>query len=653
MRRIVSFAFCCAVAALGLGLAACGNGIGETEAPELQVDNTEILIDDMSPADDTDSGAIPDDISVTNIGPGDLEITSIEWVEKPERVVPYYAGPVTEDDPDCDDAADCSGDGICLGVASQCRDRGFRDLSDTYGQDVSFTQALAVLASDDTIVCPEADGEDLPDNYCGALEIETNAQNDDEANNIDTGNVTIYLVSDGSSGLFSLPSTFMEYTFATPGVTDTKTLQIENSAGSPLTIDEVFMNASGGQDAWFEANPQLEGLEIPGNTTESIELSMTPPEDADDEDLEASISVTFETSSVSSEQGMTIDITAGPGTVPIIGVEPLQMSFEDGEPQTLTVSNYGGATLSLRGMEIRPNDVEEHYRVTNDDDDVDNWLDEDSLPVVTAGSEEEPTSEQFEVHLDNPGAETTVGELRINHGDSLADNLSVVSLLGASAEVAVGIVEPSRVDFRSDGGDETIQTRHMALTNTGNAPLEVTDVDMEVVAGTAGEAEWFDVETVDGDSLAGTTVPAGGIQEIVASYEQTGSSDQFEPSIAVELTSNHAGQSETMEFTMATTQLNQPSFAIELMPGFSDSAEVGAQTSFTVTADSDDARIDSASWYLLKRPQGSESVIDGAGEQVTMLPDVAGTYRVAVIVDDENNNRRELQEILEFEAVDS
>ena len=656
MNRIGTITLMGAVAtALAMmGPVACGNGIGESEEPQLSVEQTEIQLTDMSSDDRT--RALTGAVSLRNTGPGDLQIHSIEWVEKPDRVEAYHQGEVTEDlaDVDCSSSADCSEDGICLTQSSACRDRGFRDLSDTIGEQATFDQSLVVLESDQMIECPEpADPDEVPDNYCGELVIETNAHTTNEEMNIEDGTARIFIVGDGSSGEPNLSTTFIEYNWAAPAETQTESFTIENTASTPLTIDRMNV---GTNSPWFTETPSLNGLEIDGNSSETIEVELTPAADADEEDLNFQTEFSFDTSASSNMSAITVRVTDGPGDSPLIEVEPLQLSFQDETTQTFEVRNHGGATLPVHGMSISPPSVEDHYEVTLDGDDM---LDGTPPNIPSADSEDEPTVEEFEIELVDDDAETLVGDLEINHGDPLADNLSTISLLGDSEEIALGSVVPTQIGMLADGGDDDQQVRHLALYNSGDAAMDVDNVVLDDDAGPT-DADYFSVEAVESVDAGGSvttgemtdvTVPAGGVQEFVVIYEHDDEITDFSQTLWVTVESDdHAGQSNAMTFAVTTSQVGATAMDLEIVPGFPDQAQVGELTDFDLEDGEGAADLDTADWVVLDRPDDSNAAFDGFGSEISLDIDAAGTYRIAATADD--GGSYEQQVIFEFDAVD-
>ncbi len=625
MKRFYFFVTIALAALLfGATLGACGNGLMTGEDPELRVDTTIIELGDMAPSSRSRTQTA---IEIENTGPGTLRIESIEWISKPDRVEAYYRGANSEDGVGCASDDQCSGNAVCLTNSGHCRDRGLPEFPIEVASNSVHTQSLVLLADEDNpVICPEPTSESVPNNYCGELLIRTNAPNTvgDEEN---SGVARVFLVSDGTSGMLSVPRTVVEFVLATPGVTQALQFDIENSAASPLTMERIHF---GTNSTWFDVTPSPNGLVIEGNSSQTFTLEMTPPESATEEDLEFASTMGFDSSSISFAPAMSVLVTAGPGDVPIIEVEPLQLSFADSTTQTVTVRNVGTAPLPMHQVQVRPIQVEDYYSVYFEGDEISGGG--ANIPTVPSGSEIEFTVE-FHAPAD-PGV-STVGDLQINHGDNYADNRSIVSLLGDANEVAVGAITPSQVNFLSEGGD---QIRELMIINSGNADLVIDDYHLEASGST-------DAGDYSVDGLDGLVLGANELGTFSISY--TGD-NQFGQSLSLSIDSNHAGQSETMRVNISGSHMTDPTMDVDIDPSFPDRALVGQVAGFHVSDSTGQAQLDLARWVTLARPAGSEAVLQGTGETATFSPDVAGDYRVAVIVRD--GDGREVQKDLEFEA---
>ncbi len=619
------------VAAWGCG----GNGIEATENADLFVVSEQIELTASGTAEFSENQP---SLELENIGQGEMAVQVVEWVERPERLEAFFRGPVTEADADvhCESDADCSEGGICLTHLNSCRDLGFKELPDMVRPDATFTQSLVLRESDEIVECPElSDPDSVPegvrDGYCGEIAVETNALNSDDV--VTNGNATIYIIGDPASGELALPNTFIEFINARPGETQTEQFVVENLISSPLTIERINF---GENETWFEVTPAPSGAVIEGNSSQTFTLAMTPSESEGD-DFSFDSSVSFDSSSTESEPGMTVRVTSGVGNVPEIEVDPMQLSFEESNTQPLRIYNHGNATLPLTGMEIRPGgEVEGYYSVMYEGTNVVD--DSSALDNVPPASGDEPGVRDFTVEFDAPeDASTTVGELRINHGESMGTTRTTVSLFGDSATVAIGEILPTSINFRSDSGGEP-QTRTMSITNQGNDDLEITDVEL------VEQSPQTSIENYEIEGLDDLVVPAGGVAEATITY--SGETEAVQD-LAVSVGSNHAGAPQAMQFRVTGNNVSPPTMEVSIDPSYTTAAGVDEVTTFEVIDDTGQAQVQQATWLLHERPAGSQATLVGNGSEATIQADVAGDYRISVIVSDGD---REVQEVLDFVA---
>ncbi|RAL24754.1 hypothetical protein DL240_00655 [Lujinxingia litoralis] len=622
-----------AVALMSLVVGACGgDNFSSDVVPELTIDLNEasITIDQVGPADRTTTIASP--IIMRNSGKGELKVTKLEWVARPDRLEAYFDGPnsTSLDDGRCSEDTECAGGGVCLS-SGVCRDAGFGELPFEVGNryDLNF-----LLRRGDTISCP-APGAEVPELiaevYCGELRIETNATND--AGVVEDGNATIYFVTAGGSGQMVLQPGLIQFTGATAGVAQSAQFTIENQAPSPLTIERGDF----GENAHlFEITPPVFDRVIAGNSTESFTLTYSPSAGAGEPELEFSTNLQFSSSSVTTSPAITIEVTQGVGDAPSIEVDPQQLDFADANSRALVVRNYGGATLSISQLRVTPTEAAAFYRVMYQGEDIlANFPSGAERPRVPRMTGEEPSELELIVEYDDSATGSSVGTLEILHNDAVAGNKSFVTLLGASSEVAVGEVFPTIFSLRANGPQVE---REVAIYNDGNTELEITGVDIQGL-GTTTDVDLFSFEGFEG------TVAPGAIHTAKVIY--TGESE-FRHNVVATLESNHAGQADAMTLAVNAVSIGASTMDLSVSPSFSGEALVGQETLLTLNDAGGVANLANARWYILERPEGSELLTRGFGSSVRFVPDVAGNYRFAVLALDSSN--REEQVIFEFTA---
>lgn len=321
------------------------------------------------------------------------------------------------------------------------------------------------------------------------------------------------------------------------------------------------------------------------------------------------------------------------GDAPLIEVDPLQLSFADASSKTLTVRNYGGATLALSQMRIVPSEAAAFYRIMVDEV---NLLEEYTTQRIPRMSDDVPSELELTVEYDGSAEGSSVGTLEIRHNDSGSGNITNVSLLGDATEVAVGDLYPQTLALRSDG---PAVEREVAIYNNGNDDLVITGVNPQAV-GTTTNLDLFRFEGFE------ATVPPGGVHTAKVFFD---GEDQFNHGVTAAIESNHAGQAQSMTLLINAQVISASPMDLSVEPSFSNEAVVGQSTTLTLRDAADAALLNNARWYILERPEGSTLLTRGFGESLTFEPDAAGTYRFGVLANDSTN--REEQVVFEFEAV--
>ncbi len=624
------------------GVVACGdNGIGETATGELSVGESVLEIPEMGPSSRSSSFSGDNALSLTNSGDELMEIRSISWVDQPSRVTAYTDEVVTSLTGDgCSSSDECPDDSVCLTQANECRATGFTETPREVRAGQTYVQSLVVAGSDEPVQCTTEIPDDVPeevgDSYCGAIEVETSATNNQGP--IADGNVTIYLSRGDGGGILDLPETVLEFTQAVPGVPQEMDFVIENSDAVPLEISSASFSTN---SSWFSVDPPLNNHTIAGNSSDTFTLEMTPPEDlSDDSELEFSSSVSFESTSVGPTRTLLVDVTAGFGYVPLIEVDPPQLSFAEDSTQTFEVRNRGVSALPLNFMEIRPSgEVEDFYTVTYEGVDV--IEDSSAIPNLQGTSDpDNPRVEEFTIEFDAPAdVDTTIGTLRIHHQDQITGSPSEIDLFGDVVDVALGDLSPESVVFRSEGEGE-VQEREFAVINRGTSPMTIDGTELEARSGDP------DLSLFDSTDLEGETLGAG---EIVVGTISYSGDTEISSDITLRIQSDdHVGSSDMLEMRARAQPISISTMELSLLPSFPDTATVDEAATLNVVDDTNQANLSAIEWTLLERPSGSETELEGDGAEALIWPDSAGTYRVSALVRD--NSNREEQLTLTFEA---
>lgn len=638
-------------ATVGMGVfVGCGEGIQDRESPELGLVNStdEFNLENLGPRDRDRTLA---SLEVENVGPGTMKITNVEWIARPDRLHGFYTGDSSTEGGMCSVDADCGAEAFCITASGSCRDLGFPETPIDVLTQRRHAFNFVILRGDSSLNCPEPHDE-VPErvrrNYCGELLIETDANN--TGPNVEEGRATIYFVTDGSSGLMALSQDFITFTDVVPGGTYARSFSINNEAPQDLTVERVTYSRN---SEWFTISPNLANTLIEGNGSLAFTLEMNVPTDVGPEDLEFGTNLNFESSSTGTSPSMFVDVTAGPGDVALIDVTPRTLSFVESSTQTFEIQNLGGATLVVTGIDISPPNAAEFYTVSYEGAEIE--LGTGSVPNLPPAGNDGPTVRELVVEFTPPADPdvSTVANLEIRHSDTRAESPIRVQLLGDNAEVALGEIatEATRlVRVIADGGE---QSWHLPLVNTGTAELEITGLELDDAASNTDAADYsVQIREADGSlsAVVGHTVAPGDISELVLTYA---GEKIFPQSLSVSLSSNHAGLDETMQFAVQGQTGSLSELEAEIVPPFATTALVAQPTIFQLALSGSGetaTSVSNAIWTILSRPAGSSVSLPSVGANVTMIPDVAGTYRIAVQVRDDQS--RQIQSILEFEATE-
>jgi hypothetical protein len=445
-------------------------------------------------------------------------------------------------------------------------------------------------------------------NYCGELVIETNAINDSGA--VVNGRATVYFLDPGVSGKLLLSPDFMEFKQVSPGSTQSQDFSIQNSGTRDLEITGLTLEDKGN---WFSIS---EGPSLPVSIEngENVvwKLTLSPPADATPEELDFDSQLVIESSAVNAVSGrIPIEVSTGVGSAPQIQVDPTVLSFDAVAEQKFTVSNVGNATLQLRSLRIQPDAASGFYSFTVDGNAID-------LNNFSATNIAKQTSLEVGVTFARPSGdmEESVGVLTLEHNDESTSFASEVTLLGDAGDVAIGEVQPGGFSFLAS--ESNTSTRHFIVRNRGTAPLDVTNIGFNFSTGSEAE---FQVDNAVGvvapGGLSTGTITFSGINNVADAGE-------------VIFESNSVGESLAIGLTAVDSTQDAPVAVIT--PLFSNDVRVGQQARFSASESTPSGAGTAAIWMLLERPAASALYMFTAGAEAAFLPDVVGTYKIALLV---------------------
>lgn len=594
-------------------IAACGSdeNLQRVEVPELSIEDSDGFYNIELPTVDDKPLKQNAIIKVRNTGKAPLKVTRLEWVAKPDRLFALGAAGSS-----CETDAQCGEDELCL--SSSCFALGLPatpfEVEPALRRDFEFV----ISKGGDELVCPAAGAEvplEYTNTYCGELAIETNATNDSGV--VVGGKAHIYFLKPSASGRIVVQPEFMEFQNIQPGSQASQEFSIRNTGMQGLTIHQFsFANLS----AYLSvtAGPDLP-TEIAPDTSKSWTLSVDVPATATPDQYEGFTSLDIESSAINANEGnIAIQISAGAGSAPAIDLSATSLVFTDASEQILTLHNVGDATLQVSSLSVTPASARAFYKFLIGGTDVtSNFM----VQNVAKNS-----SLDLTVRFERPAGNTdsSVGTLQIRHNDHALNNLSEVTLLGDEGDVPIARVYPQGFTFlAADGNNEE---RSFVIRNIGTANLELSGTSFSFSTGSAAE---FTVSDIAG------TVPPGGLKSGTITF--TGGNASPDVGLVVFNSNDSSGQTD-----IAVKALDSTAEAVApvITPATTNDIRVGATATFNATASTPAGVGTSGLWTLLDRPAGSDVFFTLTGEELQFVPDVAGTYKIALLI---SSNQREAQ----------
>ena len=179
----------------------------------------------------------PTRLRIRSTGKANLKVTGVEWLARPDRLVIRKASSAVDS---CETECDVD---LCVrsGAGNTCIEPGVPDIAELTEQSL-YDFVFFIKAGAGELVCPNApdsvDPEYVTTDYCGTLQIETNA-NTDDGGLINGGTLQVHFYTGGTSGEIKLTPDFISFSNVGPGFSDTRTFSVENSGTSPLSIRSI------------------------------------------------------------------------------------------------------------------------------------------------------------------------------------------------------------------------------------------------------------------------------------------------------------------------------------------------------------------------------------------------------------------------------
>lgn len=643
---------------VGLLLSACGGDFGTSEIGQLNLDGDGEL-ELVAPPNNADT-EVQDAITIENTGNGDLNISRLELVNTPDRLKPIQSGngdscSYSSGGDNFDVAGSCEGDDeddefICWRDTDECRPLQLHEAPLTIESDRTREVELVALPSDETgFECdPSQAPEGAPDNYCGHLAIETDANNDNSI--VEGGNANIYFTATPKSGEIQVDPGSLSIAGIDGGETVSANLDVSNThADEALTILDASFSKNTDE---FDFSGIDSNDEIAAGESEDVQIDFTAPDDwgGDEEgDAEQLSTVLQIDSTARNENSTNISINASNSyDLPALTTDPNVLRFHEEAEQTVTLTNDGTARLVLRSISADPPGVMQDYEFTMIDDGSEEPFDGSNFPGNSHVLRE---GESVDVRIEFTGSDGGVGTLDFNYSYDFnnedrrgsADTL----LLGDTGEGPIGMATPLTFNFSND--EDQVQERSIAVRNVGTEALDITDYAFQAVGCNPGEQN-CDVNQYSVASDAPDTIEPDGLEEVTFEFDST---EATHDRVDMTLDSNTDGPADQMLISLLASSDDAPiDGEAVITAGFAaDTATVGEEALFSADQSSgvDAEVLEDAEWILLDRPDSSQAFVDAQGGEIGFVPDVAGTYKLGLILTDGDASR---STTYEFEATD-
>jgi len=593
--------------------ASCGNddNLQRVEVSELTIEGSDGNFNIKLPVVDDKPEKQLSPLILRNSGKAMLVVNRFEWVAKPDRL-----DALAEAGGACTTGDECSGTEICL--SSRCIALGLPatpfNIEPSLRKDIEFV----VTQGGGELTCPTP-GPDVPANYlnsyCGELVIETNAINTSGV--VQDGKATIYFLKPALSGQIEVQPEFMEFQNVLPGSQQSQDFSIRNTGSQLLTVEQ-FNFSTLGNFLKVTAGENLP-LEIEPGTSASWTLSVEVPSTATAADYEGFAQLQIESSAVNANDGnISIQVSEGSGSAPAIDVSATSLLFSAQAEQTLTVDNVGEATLQVTSLSVTPASARPFYKFFIDGNDVTTTFPTQNIP--------KSSSVDIVVKFERPNGNTdsSVATLQLRHNDRNANNLSEVTLLGDEGDVPIARVYPQSFTFLAADGNNS--TRSFVIRNVGTADLVVSGSSYNFSTGSDAE---FSVS-----NIAGTIAP-GGMKIGTVTFAGANAA----PDVGLVVIESNDASSQT---DIAVKAIDSPAEAVTavITPSTTNDVRVGSTALFNASASTPAGVATSGLWTLLERPAGSTVFFSLTGEELRFVPDVAGSYKIALLT---SANQREAQ----------
>lgn len=467
---------------------------------------------------------------------------------------------------------------------------------------IVFRLDMPTPVEDDTpLTCPEAPAtlptEIDPERYCGQITIKSNAR--------EASSAVVYLLVNQSAGVLKVEPDVLRFSNPQPGQLLTQPMTVRNdSTAGPLELKSFTKtDFTEGTAGLFSITGWATPITIQPGASLDFEVEYRP------ESTEAVRGVI----EVKSDAG-SIDVTvqADSSTLPSIEVTPDSLIFPDataGSPESknINISNSGIATLIITQMSFSPTAAAAVYEA-----------DFDGQVQIARGQ-----SQDFAITYSPAGTDSVSGTLRIRSNAGNVPGGEVEVALSGSTASPVGSAAPTEIVFNVAPGESASRT--LTVSNSGLADLQITGFHFQGLD---------DTEFSLNPDPTGHTVAPGELLPIEIVYSRNAQDVGRDVGNLVLETNNTFANGEVTVVVRNNNQQNAFSPVADINQDPASPVTVGT----TVTLDGSQSTPESGdisylAWLLVERPPASSAQLGvELGETTTLVPDVAGSYRVQLTV---------------------
>jgi len=568
----------------------------------------------------------PGTVRLLSNGDQPLEITSIEMSNTPERLL--FRGEETgtsctfdaEAVPWNDGADDCGERRYCDDNQG-CLDTRLPSETVTIEPEASreFDWILAAADFDDeraAISCPEP-GEEVPQNlredYCGEVTLETNTGRDQEP--FDNGAVTLYFQIDADrKGIVEVVENSLTLNGIQPGqTTGPKRFSVRNnSPDDELTISRLSVQ---NQTRQVQISPADTPLTVEPSSEQNFDVSIDLPEDFDLENLAEDDFIEIQSSAVnrcSTSISLFYNTSSTSGPAALLDRESL--AFGETNPQSVTARNVGRELLLLSRQNFEPDGLAQNYTIRFDGEEI--GPDQASWAQIQSGE-----SASFDVEF--TGNSGGVGEMFLSHNDDEVGGRHSIVLLGDEGG-GFGRAFPSDVNFNFG----TQEARTVVVWNRGSEELTLNPQLQGPNMPSNPEDTPLDRSNLQIDGLSDASpIPPGDVATGQLTFD--GASGSTRTTFTLEMQSDTVGS--PMNLAVSVTEVpDGESLQPGINPVSGETVEVGQIARFDSSPSNGNSNLSGDAWFLMDRPQESTVFREAFGDpDFSIRPDTAGTYTVA------------------------